>query len=184
MSTNLLDSGYAALRRGDPEVALSYFQCAIDQNPDQPQAYFAAAMAYLEQAKMEEAMQSLRDALSVNPAYASARAYIGILLLQLHDVDGAQREFEQALHDDPTNLLVHIKYAEFYYRLGFYPRAVALLEQGLKAPHRANEHVVAMARSLLTQSRQKSKSIIVRDPPDPRTIFRFVKRLCKKKRSS
>lgn len=182
MSTNLLDSGYAALRRGDPEVALSYFQCAIDQNPDQPQAYFGTAMAYLEREKTEEAMQSLRDALNVDPAYVSARAYIGILLLGLHDVDGAQRELEQALHDDPTNLLVHIKYAEFYYRLGFYPRAVALLEQGLKAPHRANEHVVAMARSLLIQSRQKCKNIIVHDPPDPRAIFQFLKRLRKKKR--
>jgi tetratricopeptide (TPR) repeat protein len=184
VSTNLLDSGYAALRRGDPEVALSYFQRAIDQNSNHPQTYFAAAMAYLEQEKTEEAMQSLRDALNVDPAYASARAYIGILLLQIFDVDGAQREFELALHDDPTNLLVHIKYAEFYYRLGFYPRAVALLEQGLKASHRSNEHVVAMARSLLTQSRQKCKGIIVCDPPDPRTIFWFVKRLCKKKRSS
>jgi len=184
VSTNLLDSGYAALRRGDPEVALNYFQCAIDQNPDQPQAYFGAAMAYLEQEKIEEAIQSLRDALDVDPAYTSARAYIGILLLQLHDADGAQRELEQALHDSPTSLLVHIKYAEYYYRLGFYPQAVALLERGLKAPHRANEHVVAMARSLLTQSRQKSKGLIVRDLPDPRTILWFVKRLCKKKSSS
>jgi tetratricopeptide (TPR) repeat protein len=182
VSTNLLDSGYAALRRGDPEIALNYFQCAIDQNPDQPQAYFATAMAYLEQEKTEEAMQSLRNALNVDPAYVAARAYIGILLLGLHDVDGAQRELEQALHDDPTNLLVHIKYAEFYYRLGFYPRAVALLEQGLKAPHRANEHVVAMARSLLTQSRQKCKNIIVCDPPDPCAIFQFLKRLRTKKR--
>ncbi len=184
MSTNLLDCGYAALRRGDSEVALSYFQCAIDQNPDQPQTYFAAAMAYLEQEKTEAAMQNLRDALNVDPAYASARAYLGILLLQLYDVDGAQHELEQALHDSPTSLLVHIKYAEFYYRLGFYPRAVTLLEHGLKIPHRANEHIVAMARSLLRQSRQKSKGIIVRDPPDPRTIFQFVKRLCKEKRSS
>jgi tetratricopeptide (TPR) repeat protein len=184
VSTDLLSSGYAALRRGDPEIALSYFQCAIDQSPDQPQAYFAAAMAYLEQEKAEEAMQSLRNALNVDPTYVSARAYIGILLLQLHDVSGAQRELEQALHDSPTNLLVHIKYAEFYYRLGFYPRAVALLEQGLKAPHKANEHVVAMARSLLTQSRQKSKGTIVYDPPDPRAIFWFVKRLCKEKKSS
>ena len=184
MSTDLLNSGYAALRRGDPEVALSYFQCAIDQNPDQPQTYFAAAMAYLEQEKTEVAMQSLRDALNVDPTYTSARAYIGILLLQLHDADGAQRELEQALHDSPTSLLVHIKYAEYYYRLGFYPQAVALLERGLKAPHRANEHVVAMARSLLTQSRQKSKGIIIRDPPDPRAIFQFVKRFRKKKRPS
>jgi tetratricopeptide (TPR) repeat protein len=184
VSTNLLDSGYAALRRGDPEVALSYFQCAIDQNPDQPQPYFGAAMAYLEQEKAEEAMGSLRGALRVDPAYTSARAYIGILLLQHHDVEGAQHELEQALHDSPTNLLVHIKYAEYYYRLGFYPQAVALLERGLKVPHRANEHIVAMARNLLTQSRQKSKGLIVRDPPDPRTLFWFVKRLYQKKRSS
>jgi tetratricopeptide (TPR) repeat protein len=184
VSTSLLDSGYAALRRGDPEVALSYFQCAIEQNLDQPQGYFGAAMAYLEQEKAEEAMGSLREALSVDPAYTSARAYIGILLLQFHDVEGAQRELEQALHDSPTSLLVHIKYAEYYYRLGFYPQAVALLERGLKTPHRANEHIVAMARNLLVQSRQKSKDLIVRDPPDPRMIFWFVKQLWKKRCSN
>ena len=168
MSTDLLSSGYAYLRRGNPEIALSYFQCAIDQSPDQPQAYFAAAMAYLEQEKAEEAVRILEDAFNADIIYALMRAYIGILLFQLHDVDGAQCELEQALHDSPMNLLVHIKCAEFYYRLSFYPRAVALLEQGLKVPpHRANEHVVAMARNLLTQSRQKSKGIIVRDPPIP-----------------
>jgi len=182
VSTNILDSGYAALRRGDPEAALSYFQCAIDQNPDQPQAYFATAMAYLEQEKIDEAMQSLRDALNVDPTYVSARAYIGILLLRLHDVEGAQRELERALCDDATNLLVHIKYAEFYYCLGFYQRAVVLLEQGLKAPHRANEHVVTIARNLLMQARQKCKNIIVRDPPDPCAIFQFVRWFLKKKR--
>jgi hypothetical protein len=74
-------------------------------------------------------------------------------------------------------LLAHIKYAEYYYRLGFYNRSVELLERGLKGPHGANEHVVAMAKQFLIQARQKSKGIIIREPPDPRHLLRLFDRL-------
>jgi predicted Zn-dependent protease len=83
-------------------------------------------------------------------------------------VQGAEDALKQALDEEPTNLLTHIKYAEYYYRLGFYNRTVELLEQGLHAPHGANEHVVALARRFLSEARQKSKNIIIREPPDPR----------------
>jgi Tfp pilus assembly protein PilF len=171
MYTDLLDKGYACLRRGDPEAALSRFQHAVECDPERPQAYFAMAIAYIEQGSDDAVKSSLEAALGVDPAYVPARAYLGIELLKRYDVDAAQRELEQALHDEPTNLLAHIKYAEYYYRLGFYHRAVEQLERGLKGPHGANEHIVAMARQFLTQARQKSKGIILREPPDPRRLL-------------
>lgn len=97
--------------------------------------------------------------------------------MKRYDLDGAQQALEQALRDEPTNLLAHIKYAEYYYRLGFYNRSVELLERGLKGPHGANEHIVAMARQFLTQARQKTKGIILREPPDPRRLLRLFDRL-------
>jgi len=168
MYADLLDKAYACLRRGDPDAALFRFQHASGLDPQRPQAYFGLAMAYLELGASEKVMRALESALCVDPCYVPARAYLGIEYLKRYDVHRAEDELEHALRDEPTNLLAHIKYAEYYYRLGFYNRSVEFLERGLKLPHGANEHIVAMARQLLTQARQKSKNIILREPPDPR----------------
>ncbi|HEX4205408.1 MAG TPA: tetratricopeptide repeat protein [Ktedonobacteraceae bacterium] len=182
MYTELIEKGYACLRRSDPQSALSRFQSAIDSEPERPQGYFALAQAYLEQGLRTETRNAFEAALRIDSTYVSARAYLAIELLKDYDLDGAQKELDQALHDEPANLLVHIKYAEYYYRLGFYPRSVELLEQGLKGPHGANEHVVAMARQFLTQAREKSKNLILREPPDPRRLWDLFSRLRPQKR--
>jgi len=173
MYADLLDTGYACLRRGDPEAACSRFQHAINMEPTRPQGYFALAQSYLEQGLRKETRDALEAALRIDPTYVPARSYLAIELLKDYDIDGAQRELEQASQDEPANLLVHIKYADYYYRLGFYNRSVEVLERGLRGPHGANEHIVAMARQFLTESRQKSKNIILREPPDPRRLLRF-----------
>jgi Tfp pilus assembly protein PilF len=179
MYHDLLDKGYAALRRGDVEAALRHFQRATEEAPERPQAYFALAQAYLEQGSGEHTRRSLEAALKADPGYAQARAFLGIELLKQYDVHGAEDALDQALKDEPTNLIVHIKYAEYYYRLGFYHRAVTMLEEGLHKPHGANEHVVALARKLLTQARQHTKNTIIREPPDPRAWLHLFARLCK-----
>ncbi len=177
MYADLLDAGYACLRRGDPEAARSRFQHAIDTEPTRPQGYFALAQSYLEQGLRQETREALESALRVDPTYVPARAYLAIELLKAYDIDGAQQELEHALRDEPANLLVHIKYADYYYRLGFYNRSVEMLERGLRGPHGANEHIVAMARQFLCEARQKSKNIILREPPDPRHLVRSFSRL-------
>jgi tetratricopeptide (TPR) repeat protein len=177
MFTELIDEGYACLRRGDPEAALNRFQKAAAAEPQRPQAHFGMAMAYLDQQSNEGALRALETALDLDPHYVPARAYLGIELFKRYDLDGAQEALEQAIQDEPTNLLAHIKYAEYYYRLGFYHRTVELLEQGLGKPHGANEHIVQMARTFLTEARQKRKGIILREPPDPRRLLHIFDRL-------
>ena len=170
MYHDLLEKGYACLRRGDPEAARVRFQHAIESEPERPQGYFGLAQTYIDQnaGGDKDVIQALEKALEVDPLYIPARAFLGIELLKQYDVQGAEEMLHQALDEEPTNLLVHVKYAEYYYRLGFYNRAVELLEQGLQAPHGANEHMVALAKHFLSESRQKNKNIIIREPPDPR----------------
>ena len=181
MYTDLLDKGYACLRRGDPDSALIRFRHAAESEPERPQGYFGMAMVYLEQESSDEVIVSLEKALDVDPSYIPARAYLGIEYLKRYDLERAEEELERALKDEPTNLLAHVKYAEYYYRLGFYNRSVEILERGLKGPHGANEHIVAMARELLAQSRQKAKNIILREPPDPRRWLRFFASFIRRK---
>ncbi|HXL38444.1 MAG TPA: tetratricopeptide repeat protein [Ktedonobacteraceae bacterium] len=181
MYTDLLDKGYASLRRGDPDAALIRFRHAAESEPERPQAYFGIAMVYLEQDSSDETVNALETALSVDPFYIPARAYLGIEYLKRYDVVRAEEELARALKDEPTNLLAHLKYAEFYYRMGFYNRSVEILERGLKGPHGSNEHVVAMARQLLVQARQKSKNIVLRELPDPRRWLRLFARFMPRK---
>ncbi len=181
MYTDLLDKGYASLRRGDPDAALIRFRHAAESEPERPQAYFGMSMVYLEQDLSDEIVNALEKALSVDPSYIPARAYLGVEYLKRYDIARAEEELERALKDEPTNLLAHLKYAEYYYRLGFYHRSVEFLERGLKGPHGANEHVVAMARQFLVQARQKSKNIILREPPDPRRWLRLFARFIPRK---
>ncbi len=173
MYSDLLDTGYACLRRGNPEAARSRFQHAIDSEPTLPQGYFALALSYLDQGLQQETRDALEAALRVDPTYVPARSYLAIELFKIYDINGAQDALAQALQDEPANLLAHIKYAEYYYRLGFYNRSVEMLERGLRGPHGANEHVVAQARQFLSEARQKSKNIILREPPDPRRLLRL-----------
>ena len=181
MYTDLLDKGYACLRRGDPDSALIRFRHAAESEPERPQAYFGMAMVYLEKESSDEVVVSLDKALGVDPSYVAARAYLGIEYLKRYDIVKAEEELERALKDEPTSLLAHVKYSEYYYRLGFYNRSVEILERGLKGPHGANEHVVAMARQFLSQARQKSKNIILREPPDPRRWLHFFARFIPRK---
>jgi Tfp pilus assembly protein PilF len=189
MYADLLDKGYASLRRGDPDAALIRFRHAAESEPERPQAYFGIAMVYLEQEAIinpeqdpsDEIVNALEKALSVDPTYIPARAYLGIEYLKRYDISRAEEHLERALKDEPMNLLAHLKYAEYYYRLGFYQRSVEFLERGLKGPHGSNEHVVAMARQLLAQARQKSKSMILREPPDPRRWLRLIARFMPRK---
>ena len=119
MYTDLLDKGYASLRRGDPQAALIRFRHAAESEPERPQAYFGIAMVYLEQISSDETVNALEKALSVDPSYIPARAYLGIEYLKRYDIARAEEELERALKDEPTNLLAHLKYAEYHYRLGF-----------------------------------------------------------------
>jgi Tfp pilus assembly protein PilF len=184
MYHDLLEKGYACLRRSDPDAARVRFQHAIDSEPERPQGYFGLAQTSLvDDVASEDAIQALEKALEADPTYAPARAFLGIELLKKYDVHRAEEALNQALSDEPTNLLVHIKYAEYYYRLGFYNRTVEVLKQGLHAPHGANEHVVALARRFLSEARQKSKTLILREPPDPRPqrLLRLFSRLKSRK---
>ena len=138
-------------------------------------------MVYLEQDSNDETVNALEMALSVDPFYIPARAYLGVEYLKRYDIARAEEELERALKDEPTNLLVHLKYAEYYYRMGFYQSSVEILERGLKGPHGSNEHVVAMARQLLVQARQKSKNIVLRELPDPRRWLRLFARFMPRK---
>src|SRR4051794_1549685 len=105
MYSDLLDKGYACLRRSDSEAARVRFQHAIDSEPSRPQGYFGLAQAFLEHGTTEQVQQTLKKALEVDPLYAPARAYLALELMKAYKIHEAEDLLHQALQDEPTNLL-------------------------------------------------------------------------------
>lgn len=67
---------------------------------------------------LEEAVDVCRAGLTLHPGYLSARVTLGRALLQLGQLDGAQRELEQVRRAAPQNLAAVRGLAEVYDRRG------------------------------------------------------------------
>jgi Flp pilus assembly protein TadD len=53
--------------------------------------------------KLDEAIAKMKEAVGWDSGYASAHTNLGYLLLKKNDVDGAQKEFDEALKLNPTS---------------------------------------------------------------------------------
>jgi tetratricopeptide (TPR) repeat protein len=86
-----VEFGRAALKAGNPEVALTYFQRGAESQPDyvvnlpplQQSIWTYLGRAYYETGKLTEAREALSQALKRNEGDFIARLYIGLVLLRL-----------------------------------------------------------------------------------------------------
>ncbi len=158
--------GHLLLAEGDAAGALAAFRLALTADPALAEASLALAVVYLQRGDPQAARPHLIAAIEQAPPgalTASARAYLGIVLLDAYDIGGAQAELAAAERDDPQNFLVLWKRGEYYYRLGMYADAVAALTAALaqRPPGKASMAVVAR---LLEASREKAERSFTRQP--------------------
>ena len=81
-------AGIAKNQLGSYEQAVTWFRRAIEANRNQATSYFPLAAALAQLGRLEEARSTVRDGLTLNPAFAISRA----------------RAFWTAISDDPTYL--------------------------------------------------------------------------------
>ena len=111
----------AAYRLGRPDFTLKYnlaaaFEClhqpdraseflheAIAENPKAAPSYALLGMVHAEKREWKEGLDSLLRAEQLDPGYAPAHAYHGVILTSLGRLDLAAREFETCLRIDPNN---------------------------------------------------------------------------------
>lgn len=177
MTDELIDADEASLHCSDTPVSLHHFKQSLKLVPDYPQNHVNLAIALIEHGATNEARWELETVLRTDPRCAVARAYLGIELFKLNEVEAAREELKKAVRLAPTNLLVLVKFAEYYYRLGFFPRSATILEQALQLPYEGNEQIVALAKQSLARARQKCKGLIIRETPDPHFWLRLVDHL-------
>jgi predicted Zn-dependent protease with MMP-like domain len=99
----LLDHAELALQSGDPEVALTSCQQALELDARSEEALFLMGEAYRDLGVIDGALESYRRCVLVDPRRAEAWAALGTMHLFLLQLEEARRALNRALREDPGN---------------------------------------------------------------------------------
>jgi tetratricopeptide (TPR) repeat protein len=94
---------------------------------------------------IETAIYVLTEGLKNNPGYATARSFLGRLLMDKGDLAGAQKEFEDVVKAIPDNLLAQRKLGDIYALQGKADNAIAHYKAVVALNPKDQETVVLIA---------------------------------------
>ena len=90
-----------------PAAAVIRLDEALKTFPDSPRLWLARGIADLKDGKNVEAAQSISKAIALDPKFAQAYAYLGLVKAQIADYAGAIKEYEKALSNNANLAVVH-----------------------------------------------------------------------------
>ncbi len=142
--------------RGMLAEAIATIQRAIGQS-ETADLHVALATLYLRRGSAGGARREIEAALALDNNNAVAHAYMGGILLNAGEAEHARARLDLARDLAPNDLIVLMKRAEYWLRLGIFDNArheIALgLQDGGGAPH-----VRAMAEMMLATIERRSKN--------------------------
>jgi tetratricopeptide (TPR) repeat protein len=138
---------------GPPEERARFWQARVDQNPGDylsrtslGSSLLAVAKATGDLAVYEQAEQTFRDALALNPQYASALLGLGAARAAQHDFQTQLGLAERVYAGDPKNESAHLTIADAKFELGQYGEAGQIYEE-LILQERSAPLISRLARS-------------------------------------
>lgn len=113
LDVDALDKARAAARR------------ALELDPDSAQAHASLAMVLMRSGELDAALEELERAVDLDPRYATARHWYGVLLLRyLHRPRAAVVQLELARRQDPVSSSILAMLAGAYYQAGLHQQAL------------------------------------------------------------
>jgi len=110
------DAGIKALRNGEYEKALSYFNKALIAKPDFAIAYYNIAVVFRKIDRREDAVDALSKSIELYPEFNSAHYELGEIYLADNQLDEALKEFkicesiESVVDPELTRLIKEIEF--------------------------------------------------------------------------
>lgn len=88
-------AGQAALRRGQPDAAITYYEQSLSTDPSFTENHLSLAAAHLERGDEASACQHLQQYVAVHPKQLRVRMHLAELLFRAKRAEDAEHEFEQ-----------------------------------------------------------------------------------------
>lgn len=139
--------GVGYMRRGDYKIAKQKLEKAIEQNPDNLQAYTTIALLMSRLNEKEKADEYYQEALDLAPDNASLHNSYGAFLCGAGRLDEAMAEFKAA-YEDPfyeTAYLARSNAGSCLVRNGRYEEAEDLLRTALRTDAELSGALISMA---------------------------------------
>ena len=105
---------------------------ALKIDPASPAALTELAAIRAARKETDAARQLLQKAVAANPAYAPARAQLGVLLLRSGDVAGGRQELDAAIKLNPLEWRLYLTAGQAYDERGMKPEAMAHYRKGVE----------------------------------------------------
>jgi tetratricopeptide (TPR) repeat protein len=104
-----LESGFAALRRGDADAAAAVFRAALATRPRDPVVLYGAGYAAHLQGRDEAALDLLKQAVQIEPRLLQAAVLLGELASRAGELELAIATYEGVLAQAPSNMAVRAR---------------------------------------------------------------------------
>jgi len=121
--------------KGSLRKAISFYQKAVEIEPEYGKAHINLAFKYAEQGRFEDAVKELRVALRIHPNYPDLHYSLGLWHLDRACFQEAEGEFRRALELNKDYLMARNSLAYALYKLGKHGEALReynrVLEDGL-----------------------------------------------------
>jgi len=105
---------------------------ALKIDPSSPGALTELAAIRAARKETDAARQLLQKAIAANPAYAPARAHLGVLLLRSGDVAGGRQELDAAIKLNPLEWRLYLTAGQAYDERAMKPEAMAHYRKGVE----------------------------------------------------
>lgn len=102
---------------------------AISLNPEDPDYYFNAGIAFFEEKNYKEAIENLEYTLQLCPIYFKARLILGTIFLKLRKFENAELHLKESIYFNPQNALALLNLGAVYSILKKYDDAIAAFKR-------------------------------------------------------
>jgi len=124
--------GLIAYRHREFDIAIRYFQRAIDADPGHADAYFNMGNAFQGKGQNEEAVACYRSAAALCPDHADILNNMGVALTACGKIDQAVECYQTAISRDPDNAMGYNNLGNALRGKGHYEGAVQCFKRALQ----------------------------------------------------
>ena len=107
--------GLLALKKGNPEVAVSEYERTLSYDPDATTVYKDLALVYLQQGDIPKALESAKKLQEVESDNVKTQMFLGSFYLSINEILLAKQTWEKVLELEPKNEAATVYLASYYY---------------------------------------------------------------------
>lgn len=137
--------GLSAEATRNPQKAKEYYQSALKEKDDFPDARFNLGTLFFNEGSYGEALKHYNQIIQANPSYILALVQAGKCNVELGSADQSKTLFEQALAIDPNHPTANLEIGRYWKNKGIMDKAVSYVQTALANTKVAEDRVVPLS---------------------------------------